>query len=608
MKNRRQWQQRLSPGPLESRAKAAVQDLGFNSDGNDTHEQRHARPSDVFALDTANSQTKRRRTTAAKSCLRPSLAESVVCALAVLVAVWCFVLANMLNSFVPFYEEKGRLLYQNFSKEVDLVRASVDKERRARYAAIQSVMERRYVDRHKCNQRIEQEQQRCQREVDELRQEAGQGSDSSVGNMVRAWLGPGNSDSTSGTSSSGSGDGGDKANGSTNSNEQNNYDTPHVGDMSATMRRTYLSICMPSHPRKFRTKNVDYLSPTLDLLSDQLWGFDVKNFRLVENGFEMSKLDSSLFRVAVYDTSGPSKTHVAFDGAASLFANSSVVEEGALRFIRQNLPFAEDTQFEPDDTVNKQGLPGHSVRKQTWDVLNILDHCSQRSEFTMIVEDDFFPCPGAFATIAKALQNAKECRPRSDWQTLTFSFGLNGIVIQSKMVPFLKSFFLEKIQLMPPDWLIFEKWFPGKTSRLEFRRNLFVHVGELSSFQFRNDADFERRVDLPECNAENDYFHEKKVPVNEDLHPCEPGTSAASFSNKFAKYRTMVMRANKVALDKMKAEYVALKQVSSANDAQCGCAGVESHASIQLTSFRTPSPCAKVQDFRSGCKGGRHDA
>ena len=79
----------------------------------------------------------------------------------------------------------------------------------------------------------------------------------------------------------------------------------------------------------------------------------------------------------------------------------------------------------------------------------------------MIVEDDFFPCPGAFATIVKALQNTKECRPRSDWQTLTFSFGMNGIVVQSKMVPFLKSFFLEKLQLKPPDWLIFEKWSLG---------------------------------------------------------------------------------------------------------------------------------------------------
>ena len=56
----------------------------------------------------------------------------------------------------------------------------------------------------------------------------------------------------------------------------------------------------------------------------------------------------------------PSTSHVAFDGAASLFANSSVVEEGSLRFLRQNIPFVEDTRFEPDDTVNKEGLPGHS--------------------------------------------------------------------------------------------------------------------------------------------------------------------------------------------------------------------------------------------------------
>ena len=173
--------------------------------------------------------------------------------------------------------------------------------------------------------------------------------------------------------------------------------------------------------------------------------------------------------------------------------------EGALHFIRQNIPFVDHTEFEPDDTVNQNGLPGHSVRKQTWDILNILDHCSQQSEFVMIVEDDFFPCPGAFAAVMKALQGTKECRPRSDWQTLTFSYGMNGIVLQSKMVSFLKSYFLEKLAKTPPDWLIFEDWFPVMTDRLEYRRNLFVHVGELSSFQFRNDADFARRIDLPEC-------------------------------------------------------------------------------------------------------------
>ena len=282
-------------------------EVELNATASSSPKRRRGAAAAASAASAASGMATRAAGGKGKSMLRPSLIEGVVCTLVVLVAVWCFVLANMLNSFVPFYEEKGRLLYQNLSKEVDLIRADVDKERRARYAAIQSVMERKYLDKHTCDRRMEREQQRCRREVDEVRKRVGTGQSGDGGGGGGG--GGGESGSSRVGNGSGSTDGSSGSTSGTSGTSANaNPNAPVIGDMSATMRRTYLSICMPSHPRKFRTNIVDYLSPTLDLLSDQLWGFDVKNFRVVENGFEMSKLDSSLFRVAVYDTSGPAKT------------------------------------------------------------------------------------------------------------------------------------------------------------------------------------------------------------------------------------------------------------------------------------------------------------
>ena len=296
MKSRRPWQQRSAQGPLAVQAAAAVQGLALH----ENHARVSSEQQPLASRVRNQAPQKKRPGPGAKGMLRPTLIESVVCGFVVLVAIWCFVLANTFSSFVPFYEERGKLIYQNLSTEVDLLRNSIEKERRARYSAIQSVMERTYVDQHNCDRRIREEQKRCHQEQQQTRRDVASGS-TLVDNGHQNADPPLKHDHVDAASD------GYRDKKSNVMSVEGKTGASLVGDMSTAMRRTHLSICMPSHPRKFRTETVDYLSPTLDLLSDQLWGFDVKNVRGVHNGFELSKLDSSVFRVAVYDTSGPYK-------------------------------------------------------------------------------------------------------------------------------------------------------------------------------------------------------------------------------------------------------------------------------------------------------------
>ena len=78
------------------------------------------------------------------------------------------------------------------------------------------------------------------------------------------------------------------------------------------------------------------------------------------------------------------------------------------------------------------------------------------------------------------------------------------------------------IKERPPDWLIHEKWHPDLGSKmLVYRRNLFRHMGHMSSFDFRNSAQFlqiHNGRDDVSCTAEVKEAQHMRACVLRDLY------------------------------------------------------------------------------------------
>ena len=140
---------------------------------------------------------------------------------------------------------------------------------------------------------------------------------------------------------------------------------------------------------------------------------------------------------------------------------------------------------------NPKVIPGRSVRRQTHDLVHVMDQCispGQRGVFTMLVEDDFVPCT---ATIRKIYASVRDMQDKPGWRTLSFSMGMNGIVLQTETgVMQLRRFLNESYDVLPPDLLVYghEPRYQGKHVRKA--RNFFEHIGAVSSFKFRNSDDF----------------------------------------------------------------------------------------------------------------------
>jgi len=126
----------------------------------------------------------------------------------------------------------------------------------------------------------------------------------------------------------------------------------------------------------------------------------------------------------------------------------------------------------------------------------------------------------------KALVEVQTCQPQNKWTHIPFSYGMNGITIQNAHVTYLTTFLAAHIKERPPDWLIHDKWHPTLGSKmLLYRRNLFLHLGQLSSFDFRNSQAFvkvHKGRDAVSCTSEIKEVKQMIV-YSQTLMPCEPG-------------------------------------------------------------------------------------
>ena len=140
-----------------------------------------------------------------------------------------------------------------------------------------------------------------------------------------------------------------------------------------------LSICIPTVPRHWQGMDVHYLEFTLELLLHDL-----------------PPAISRLVRVDVVKNTD--KGHPDFDRARQRYASLDF-----LKFHDDYVPFKDPVRKGSVKANNKQGKPGHEVRKQNMDFSQMLPKCAKGTSFVMIMEDDFFPCPNAMANVIGAV-------------------------------------------------------------------------------------------------------------------------------------------------------------------------------------------------------------
>jgi hypothetical protein len=168
-----------------------------------------------------------------------------------------------------------------------------------------------------------------------------------------------------------------------------------------------------------------------------------------------------------------------------------VPQFGFAELSTEQAQWVDPIQSEVDNMNNPKNIPGRSVRRQTHDLVHVVDQCispGRRGVFTMLVEDDFVPCNAA---IRKIYADVRDMQDKPGWRTLSFSMGMNGIVLRTETgFMQLRQFLHENYHVLPPDLLVYghDPGYQGEDVRKG--RDFFEHIGAVSSFGFRNTDEF----------------------------------------------------------------------------------------------------------------------
>eukprot|EP00928_Gymnodinium_smaydae_P039686 TRINITY_DN27052_c1_g1_i1.p1 TRINITY_DN27052_c1_g1~~TRINITY_DN27052_c1_g1_i1.p1 ORF type:complete len:657 (-),score=159.81 TRINITY_DN27052_c1_g1_i1:99-2069(-) len=256
------------------------------------------------------------------------------------------------------------------------------------------------------------------------------------------------------------------------------------GSGGSTVSGPFLTLCMPTTPRG---KGVDYLPLVVELLLEQI---DEVTQLHRANGEHLG-----LKLVVMNTRPAPLGDHAAFEAARLRFQG----HWSRPAFVNGSQEAWKDpNSFEPNNLKNPKQIPGHSVRHQTHDMVQLLQVCAREGaatgEHTLLVEDDFLPCPFALYETIRAIRLLPGCRPKNDWKTLSLSQGMNGIVVPRRGLANLTSYLEAQINVRPPDLLIYDfEWNQGE-ERMGYRYHLWEHIGDLSSFDFRRTAAFQAKM------------------------------------------------------------------------------------------------------------------
>ena len=289
----------------------------------------------------------------------------------------------------------------------------------------------------------------------------------------------------------------------------------------------------------------NYLNSTLDALLCQLRSATHESLRVCIGVFEprpqaVTPTPFELARRSLAKAPANVRNRVLFVRASD-DASSSSSSQALRGTIRRALKSA-------DDAVSRLGKLG-LTKRQTVDVARMLLAFQTRSSrYLVLMEDDWLLCDGGMDALRYLITKASLYHGANNWAALRFSYGLNGILVQTSDILPLAKFLLDPgaeadnpLPDAPVDHLTY-RWLRGKyasarshfgTRRIiAFRHTLFWHVGDASAVG--NTAMRHK----PSCYAisrewlfEQEAFHPDQCP-NDDIWPCEPkpppGSTAAA--------------------------------------------------------------------------------
>jgi len=239
-------------------------------------------------------------------------------------------------------------------------------------------------------------------------------------------------------------------------------------------QRNWLFLGIPTVPRR---NNMDYLSTTLNTLLDQLPSDPADPFR--------NKIK------AVIMNNKPGE-HEVYTNAKRAHQSASDPKNMLLEFMDNPglIPDPAPHLPDPDDLNNPTNRPGHEVRKQTCDLITLMEMGANTSDYYMFMEDDFRVCPHFVRATHYVIDKANLQHP--SWLAIRVSYGMNGIVMKSADLRLLSAYLRQHTARLPPD-LLWQEWVsdahknPQIRGRplLVYKHNLLDHIGTVSSFAIR---------------------------------------------------------------------------------------------------------------------------
>lgn len=297
---------------------------------------------------------------------------------------------------------------------------------------------------------------------------------------------------------------------------QEQQQTTSVAPPTTTKKMKFMHILIPTVSREALPPNVDYLTPTIEHLLDQL---------STREGDSLSVPHQ--VQIWLLNHNVPRMVHKSFEALKQEYGSVKTNGGGGeplINFVSSN-PSQRTIQ-------DKQAR----IYQQTVDFLWSIKYLREQNEryparYTLFMEDDFTLCKNAMLAMEYFIRKASDYYP--DWVSLRVSYGLNGVIVKTSELDNIINYYESALKRYgpglphPPDHMIYyyareQLAADSKRKLVAYRSNLFSHIGDISSFTGRA-----ARYN-PNCHQvlydwlqDGERFRNEDCPLD-DISPCTP--------------------------------------------------------------------------------------
>jgi hypothetical protein len=280
----------------------------------------------------------------------------------------------------------------------------------------------------------------------------------------------------------------------------------------STHKKVWLAIGIPTIGRR---NQEDYLLQCLAAIADQLPS-------------DPSDLLYANVLVVVVNLQSDPLEHIRYQEAKKLYSNPQINPK-AIYFEFHDHAGPDHNPYPDRHDHGTANHPGHLVRKQTRDLVKVIELSKEKSSYYMFLEDDMILCASGYQTLSYLINKASRYHP--NWLAIRLSYGMNGIIMNSKDVIVFGQYLLKHQARRPPDHLVVE-WYAGETpesksykgsrANIGFRYNLFHHLGTVSTLRSSSSPKYLTCYEelLEPTVFAVEAFNVKQCP-NDDIWPCQ---------------------------------------------------------------------------------------